>query len=364
LVAKKNGIRVEEFGLGMPPRIFGKKFGETEYTINWLPFGGFVKLTGEEIEDEEDEPKLTSDPRSFASKTPFQRISVLVAGVIMNFLLAVSLYYMIFFVTGFKTFTLPMLFDFNFKFGNQHTISTVITDISDDSAAMGSGIELGEAILTIDGVRVFNVDDVRRELKGKVDQEVLVELEDLKKPIKQPVRGLKVYPKSDDEGNAILGVYLGDAAYITYDGPFQKMFSGFLHSYNVMDYSLYAMGNIFKISFESKDISPVSQSVAGPVGIYNLVGSILQYGEENVALSLMDYVALMSLSLAFINIMPFPALDGGRVIFILVEKIRGKRVDPVLEGKIHRVGITLLFGLLILVTIKDLNLKDFFSRYF
>ena len=125
-VAKKTGVRVEEFGIGIPPRLFGKKIGETIYSVNLLPFGGFVRLSGEDGVDEDHLEEAISDPENFLSKTPLQRAGIVVAGIVMNALLAVVLYYFFFFFTGFKSLTIPNMFDYEFKFGHVEQINTVV----------------------------------------------------------------------------------------------------------------------------------------------------------------------------------------------------------------------------------------------
>jgi regulator of sigma E protease len=356
LVAKKNGIRVEEFGLGLPPRIVGKKVGETIYSINWLPFGGFVKLTGEDVPDDKSKKEALKDPKSFLAKSPLQRIAVLVAGVVMNLFLAVILFYVLIVSNGYRSFYFPLFFDYDFRFGNEHKIATVVSGLMEGSAADDSGINYGEAILEIDGVKVTDVEDVRREVSGKLNEQVEVVLVDLSTGGLGEERAVTLVPEPDENGEAVLGVYLSSAVYLSYDSLMQKAFSGVLHSYNVLTYSVSTMGGIIRTSFETKDLSPVSSTVAGPVGIYNIVGGILQYAGGKVFLNLIDYTALMSLSLAFINIFPFPALDGGRILFVLFEFVRGKRMNPEIESKIHRFGMIILLALLALVTIKDFTL--------
>ena len=401
IAAKKNGIRVEEFGLGLPPRILGKKIGETLYSLNFLPFGGFVKLTGEDAEEvspeedasetveireedtkvmltdesgntvivEEVEETITEapdtgspiggtggiwDPKSFMAKKPWQRFTVLVAGVFMNTVLAVSLFYIFFLFNGFRTFQMPLFFDYKFRFGETEELGTVVTDIQEGSGAEKAGLQLGEAIVEIDGVKVTDVKDVRAQLVGKQDMGVEVKLVDYKDQADLKTRSLKVGLTSDSEGNPILGVFLSKSVAINYNKPIDKIFAGFLHSYNVIGYSFVSLGKIIGLSVETRDIAPVSQSVSGPVGIYNVIDAVLKYGGSRVWLTIIDYIALMSLSLAAINILPFPALDGGRVTFVVWEWITKKKVNPTWEASVHKIGMFFLLAFIILITIKDL----------
>jgi regulator of sigma E protease len=400
VMARRSGIRVEEFGLGLPPKLFGKKIGDTVYSINALPFGGFVKLTGEDSGEEGadgvssesgtryplqseftdiKEEKITVveteagqvvtdtvteevterqfDPFSYAVKSPWQRIKVLLAGVFMNVVLAVSLFYIFFSINGFQTYQIPLFFDFKFPFGTVKELNTVVGSIEKGKAAETAGIQLGEAVLSIDGVKVNNAKELRAQLVGKTDKEVEVKLMDLKNFNDYTERTLKMKPSLDEEGNPILGVYLSKSAVIFYTKPLDKLFAGFLHSYNVLTYSFSSFGKIIGMSIKARDLTPVSQSVAGPVGIYNIVDTIVKYGGRKVFLTIMDYMALMSLSLAAINVLPFPALDGGRAAFVLVEVIRKKKINAEVEAKIHKAGMIALLVLLVVITLKDILLK-------
>jgi regulator of sigma E protease len=351
LVARKNGVRVEEFGLGLPPRVFGKKIGETIYSLNLLPFGGFVKLSGED--ESEIDSEQPADPRSFISKTPLQRALILVAGVFMNFMLAVVLYYTFFFMTGFKTLTLPLLFDYQFKYGQVNATHTVVAGFSEDSPLEMAGAEPGEAVLRIDGMAVNSLEELRNVLADKAGQEVNVVLTDLR-TTDEVERVLTVVPQANEEGQGILGIFLGSAANLSYEGT-ERVFAGFLHTYNMLSYTRHVLGQLIGLSVSEGSIAPVSEGVAGPVGIYSVVGAILNYGGPQAYLGLIDFIALMSLSLAFLNIMPFPALDGGRLVFVFIEMIVGKRVKPSIEVAIHKWGIALLLGLIVLITIKDVT---------
>ncbi|KKS03306.1 MAG: Membrane-associated zinc metalloprotease [candidate division WWE3 bacterium GW2011_GWF2_41_45] len=349
MAAKANGVRVEEFGWGLPPRVFGKKFGETIYSINLLPFGGFVKLTGEDSE----EATSAKDPKSFTSKTPLQRAIILIAGVFMNVVLAVTIFYVFMFVNGFKTFQMPLIFDYDFKFGETTKIGTVISGIQPGSPAEKAGLTLGEAVTAVNGRKVTDITQFKNTLAEYKGEPVKLTLNDLKDTTYTKIRDVQVSPTKDEAGKPIIGVYLGESVSISYEKPLDRVLVGFYHSYNVMGYSLNTLSQMVALSFKTKDISPVSESVSGPVGIYNLVDMVLKYGGPNAWLTLFDYTALMSLSLALVNIMPFPALDGGRVAFVLFEGVTRKKPNPKTEAAFHRLGMFFLLGFLILITIKD-----------
>jgi regulator of sigma E protease len=354
--AKKFGIKVEEFGFGLPPRVFGKQRGETIYSINALPFGGFVKLLGEESpETEEGEaPETTQlDPRSFSAKQPWKRAIVLVAGVTMNVLLGVALYYVFFSFTGFKSLTLPLLTDYQFRFGEEERMQTVISGFSDDSKADDAGLRVGEAILEINGQPVYTFDSLKGVLADKPNQKVKVLVMDVI-DLDKPVRSVEMETVSNEQGEGILGTYLTEAVVLSYQGS-NKLFAGFMHSYNVMAYSTHTFKDLIKTAFVEKDVAPVSSSVSGPVGIFGVVGGIIDYGGKEALLGLIDLIALLSLSLAFLNIMPFPALDGGRLVFVIYEGITRKKVSPHLENSLHKWGMLVLLSLIVLVTIKDVS---------
>ncbi len=336
--------------MGIPPRIWGKKIGETIYSINWLPFGGFVRLFGEDIE-EADQTTLTH-PRSYMSKTPLQRASILSAGVFMNLVLAISSYYLLFTFTGFKTLNLPIFFDYKFKYGQVTSIDTVVSAFSEGSPADTAGVEIGEAIMEIDGVPVNNVEEIRAAVKEKPNQEVVVLVKDMKRNTKDVVRSVRFSTTTDDEGNGLLGVLITESATIYYPN---KLTAPFAHAYNMLTYTMSTFGEFIKLAVKVKSIEPVSSGVSGPVGIYSVINSIISYGGIDAALGLIDFVALLSLSLALINIMPLPALDGGRLMFVFYEMIFKKPVNIKVEAIIHKWGMAFFLGILVLVTVKDIR---------
>ncbi len=376
IASRKNGVRVEEFGLGYPPRIFGKQIGETIYSLNLIPFGGFIRITGEDAEDGKNgkeikeinkdeyknEKNYVVDLKSFSSKTPWQKIAILSAGIIMNLLLAVFLYYVFFVANGFRSFYIPMVFDHKFRFGEETAYSTVVFDMENDSPAQKAGISAGQTILKVDGEDISDYMDLRKHLSGKTGKDVIVETIDITDHTYKDRKTYIVIPvtnvnqKTEEDGDSIIGVYLGEAVSISYNKPLDKILSGPFHAYNMLSYSTDALWKIIKMSIVSRDMEPVSSSVTGPVGIYKIMSSILKDGGNNTILVLLDTVAIISLGFAFTNILPIPALDGGKIAFKLYEVITKKKVNSNFEENVHKVGMLLLLVLSVLITIKDLKL--------
>ena len=361
LAAKKAGVKVEEFGLGYPPRLWGKQIGETIYSINWLPFGGFTKIVGEGAENEEEEKEYLSDPRSFASKTNGKKILILSAGIIMNLIMAVVLFYIFFVINNFKTFYIPMLFDYKFRFGREKVFNTVVFDTEKDSAAKEAGIQFGDVITKIDGVSINNIMEMRKALAGKAGKTVKVEILDLKDrtystyKIIDVVPKTNVSPKSSDEVDAQIGVYTGQAVSIVYDKPWEKILVGPLHSYNILAYSIIAFGKIIGLSVTTHDMEPISSSMAGPVGVFNIIGAVFKSGGPKIFLTLLDTLGIVSLGFAFSNILPIPALDGGRIAFKVYEVITRKKISTKVEANVHKIGMIALLILSVLIAYNDLR---------
>ncbi|MBP8960696.1 site-2 protease family protein [Patescibacteria group bacterium] len=366
MVAKRNGILVEEFGLGIPPRVFGKKFGDTIYSINLFPFGGFVRLKGED--SNEITSQDLSDTSNFVSKTAWQRMAVISAGVIMNMLFGVIIFYLFLGLNGFKSKEIPLLFPYEFRFGNVEKSNTVIFGLDENSPLLNADfpVALGDTLVSIEGEAVNSLYDVRRLVEDKAGQEISVvikpaspdTLTSSKESLKDDLVELKVYPFVDSEdpkNPARLGVYLGSVAQIHYDTPLQKATAGFTHSYNILSYTISTMKNIVGFSIEERTAEPLAETVSGPVGIYSIVSKILSFSRKEALINLLDLMGQISVSLAFLNILPLPALDGGRIFFIIVELVTKKRVNPNFEARVHQFGMAALLGLLVVVTIRDLG---------
>lgn len=347
--AKKFNIKVLEFGFGIPPRAWGKKIGETIWSLNWLPFGGFVRLLGED----ESDPDVLDNKRSFAAQKVSKRILVVVAGVAMNLLLAWLLLYIVLGSQGFKT-KLPLLADYNFTGINQTVESAIIVgNIAAGSPAQSAGLKDGDRIIAINGEVVQSSDRFVEEVKANAGKEITLTVSDIQD---QERRDVTLTPRENPpEGQGALGVSLGglQTVNLSFDTPLQKAFAAPIYSYNLILYSGKILGDTIGYSFQKRDLTPVSNAVAGPVGITAVVGQILSV--KNPLIPYLDFVAALSLNLAVVNILPFPGLDGGRLLFLAIEAITRKKTHAVIEKYVHTIGLVVLLSLIFLITISDIR---------
>lgn len=365
LVAKRLGIKVEEFGFGFPPRLFGKKKGETMYSVNALPFGGFVKLYGEDeagggklkVKSEKFKVDEVKDlKRAFFARAAHERASVVVAGVVMNVLLAAVIFYVYLGISGFRA-EIPLVYPYHF-FGVSETTTSevVISGVAKDGPAAAAGISPFSKVIAVNGVSVMNgkslVDTINKN-KGKV---ITLAWQDLKTKKTQTATLTPRQNPPKNEGPLGIALFSNTTAILSYDTVPQKLFSGFVHPLNLTAYNMSIMAKLIAVSFREHSAAPVSEGVSGPVGIYSLVGNIIQIPDARERLlQVLNLAGILSMSLAFFNILPIPALDGGRFFFILIELATGKRVHPRFEGLAHAVGMAVLFGLIILITINDIG---------
>lgn len=364
-VAKKFGIKVEEFGFGLPPRIWGWKKGETIYSLNWLPIGGFVKLFGEDeagagrinIKDQKSNIKNKDANRAFFSRSIGQRAAVILAGVFMNAVLAVVIYYVFMFVGGFKA-ELPLLGQHDFFLVNEKVKTDVIVNqVAKNSPAEKIGLTPFSHVLSINGEKMATVTDFSKVIKENRGKEVVLEWQDATK--EQKIHKAIVIPRVNppkNEGAIGISFFPMQTVTLSYDTPTQKVLSGFVHPANLMAYNFSIMSNLVNVSVKEKTMEPLSQGVSGPVGIFSLVGTIVDIPDARErALQLLNLAGLLSISLAFFNVLPIPGLDGGRFFFILIEAVTRKKVNQKVEGYAHAIGMILLIGLIILVTFKDIG---------
>lgn len=340
IVARRGGIGVEEFGFGLPPRIWGKKYKGTLYSVNWLPFGGFVKLVGEDTGDEHSDAK-----NSFQVKSLGRRMAVVLAGVAMNFVVAVVIFYIVLFATDFKV-SLPLLTDHKFRFVNQST-QVIVVPIQGSPAAE-AGIKTGDTIVAANETAIKSAQDLQNVIRTNGDKPIVFTLADF---TNNQRRQVTVVPKYDEKlkGPAI-GVGIDEFVALSYQTLPQKLFAGFAHSYNLTDYSFRYLGRVIGYSIAHRDFSGVSQNVSGPVGIAQITAQAVSYGP----ISVLQIIGLLSLNLAVMNVLPIPALDGGRFLFLVIEAILRRKVRPAIEKWTHTIGFAVLIGLILLVTYSDI----------
>jgi len=364
-MAKKFGIKVEEFGFGFPltPAIWQRKIGETVYSFYPVLIGGFVKLYGEDEAGagrvsvkEQTKTEKEDEKRAFYSHPLWERIVIVVAGVIMNALLAVVLYYVFLAMGNFQT-QLPLIGDHHF-FGVDQKVTTqiVISEVEKNSPADKAGITPFSTVTSIDGEKTVPLDAFANIIKQHAGEPLTITWQDENT---QKNHTAVVIPRlHPPKGQGQLGVafYPSNTVTLAYDTPTQKLFSGFVHPANLMAYNFDALGYLIHISLQEKSVTPVSEGVSGPVGIGYVVGSIIQIPNvQERIMQLLNLVGLLSISLAFFNVLPIPGLDGGRLFFLLIEAVTRKKVNPKIEGYIHAVGMAVLILLLFLITIKDIN---------
>jgi len=311
--AKLFGVRVDEFGLGFPPRVAGRRVRGTLYSLNAIPLGGFVKMRGENGED--------TAPDSFGAKPPWQRLVILAAGPIMNVLLAVAVFFVMFSVGYPKGLT-------------------TITGVASGSPAQRAGLIAGDRITRVDGRTVADRAALQDAIAARLGHAVTLTVVD--SGITRIVRVVpRVHPPN---GQGAVGIVMARTV-IVHVGPGTALresvgqVGGMVASVPSLLASIPAHG---------------AQNVSGPIGIANVttqaVGASRQIGPSPV----FSVLAILSTSLGVLNLLPIPALDGGRILFVLVSWIRRRNLDPELEGLIHAAGMAFLLVLIAFISYQDI----------
>jgi len=351
--ARRLGVKAEEFGFGFPPRALGffkSKSGRwrflksnispdslaeeerpvgTVYSLNWLPLGGFVKIKGENGEGKQD-----SD--SFAAKALWRRALILSAGVIMNIVLAAALLsvgYMI---------GLPQSLDEVKASAQVSEAQVFVMEVLPDSVAAQAGVESGDIIKAVEGQKITSNEELQDLVSKRTDQDTSFTI----------IRGgeeqnIIIRPSfSEAVDRAVIGVSIYASGLVRY--PF---FTAIWEGIKLTGLTFWLIILAFYSLIRDLIIGvSVSGQVAGPVGIATLTGQVASLGITY----LLQFMALLSLNLALVNILPFPALDGGRLLFLLIEKFKGKPVRQSVEAWIHTIGFWLLITLILVITYKDI----------
>ncbi len=358
IIAKKNGVLVEEFGFGLPPRLFGIKKGETLYSINLIPLGGFVKLYGEEYHEILENKKIKNPKqKAFIYKKPYQKFLIIIGGVIMNLFLGISIFYYLLFSNNFKSDLIPLMTQkADFKFGSQEK-KVIIVGVKKNSPAEKAKIKFQDVVLRYkinqDNWKEINsASQFIQIIKMIKNNDIYFEFENNQNGEKKIIKVKPIFDKSLNR--YVIGVSLADGVILKYDKPIEKIFSGFLHSYNLIDYNFKVLADLFSQAYKEKDVSSVSQAFSGPVGIFAVIQDTVSSSGQKLVNNLLNLIALLSLSLAIMNVLPFPALDGGRMIFVFYEWIFKKIPNKTVEQYINLIGFLILISLGILISINDI----------
>jgi regulator of sigma E protease len=322
-MARIIGVKVEEFGFGLPPRIWGKKMGKngTIYSLNWLPIGGFVKLAGED-EDDGEGKKVKGKARKeyFFARSKKERAVILLAGVTMNFLLAV----------GITTYLLTQ--------GVQEVSGRVhIVQVMPGSPARIAGMKENDIINNFK-----TPDQLIAYVKVHAGQPVTFTVVRGTQTLEITLTPRVQYPK----GEGPTGIAISDLEVKTYplsQAPVEATKINLLRAWEMI-------AGIGSLIGRLAHLQSVGQDVAGPIGIAAVTGQAVKFGWKAV----LEFMSILSLNLAVLNVLPIPALDGGRLAFVFLEKILGRKVRPAFEQSTHQIGMIILFILILLISINDI----------
>ncbi|HEY4511947.1 MAG TPA: M50 family metallopeptidase [Candidatus Paceibacterota bacterium] len=340
IVAKKSGIRVDEFGLGFPPKLWSKRFGETTYSLNLIPFGGFVKIHGENPDEES-----TSGPdsgRSFVNKPRHIQALVLIAGILFNIIFAWLLL-----SASFLGGIAASSEDYAVYASRISDARIIIIGTTKDSPAETAGLKAGDRLLalragTMSLAEPLEVENIQEFISSNKNKEVTVTYsrgDERKEVSVTPQEGLV-------PDRAIIGVSMDKAG--TLQLPFHLALyeGGRLTIHMVKGVSVGLFQFIWGAVRGGADLT----SVSGPVGIVGLVGDATKLGFTY----LLSFTALISINLAIINLIPFPALDGGRLLFVAIESIIRRAINPKISNTVNAVGFSLLLFFMLFITYKDI----------
>ena len=333
LMAKKMGVKVEEFGIGLPPRLFGIKKGETLYSVNLLPIGGFVKLYGEEYDELNHKNKTKQNKnRTFVNKKPWQKTLIVLGGVIGNFLLG----WFIFSYLVTQGVPVP-------------TNKVIVEKVTKNSPASMAGLKEKDVILKfvppISPISLIPLTSstsliaLTQKYAG-TNIKLLVQRNDQQLTV-------DLIPRlNPPKGEGPLGVSITsfvEKKYPWYTAPFY----GLVEAFSITAKIATELGKILFgfITFQKQNVD-----VAGPIGIANLAGQAIKCGRN----AFLEFLALLSLTLAIINILPFPALDGGRLVFVLYKGITKKKPNKNFEKYTNLIGFVMLLSLAALITVSDI----------
>jgi regulator of sigma E protease len=320
ITARRAGVVVQEFGFGLPPRIFGYEYKGVIYSLNWIPFGAFVKMLGEE------DPTAEG---SFASKSKLTRSIILAAGSAMNFFLAV------------------VVFAFAYMTGWPTPVEVEIAEVAAGSPAQTAGLQSGDVVTAVDGQQVTLVEDFQRLVRERTGTSVALGVRRGQETLQ-----LTMTPRvNPPPGEGAIGVRIQPRTRPVAHNPLESIWLGFRRAVSVIAFTLAAPLMVIQGSLPGEMLRPI-----GLPGMAQVTSQAVEATRQSGYLyPLLVMTGTFSAGLAIANMLPIPALDGGRLFFIFIEAIRGRRISPERESLVHFVGIVVLIALMILIAVNDIQ---------
>ncbi|MHB8619717.1 MAG: RIP metalloprotease RseP [Chloroflexota bacterium] len=316
-VAKLSGVTVKEFGFGYPPRLFGVTYKGTMYSVNLLPLGGFTRMAGEDGSE-----AAALEPGSFSSQPKRRRALILAAGSAMNAILA------------------PLLLTAAFMIGMPTPTGNVfVTAVQPGSPAQAAGLRPGDQVTAIEGHAVHSARGFKRQVDFRLGQPTTFTVERQGRPAGYVTLAPRANPPA---GQGAVGVGIEEKM-VPQQYPLWSAFAQGVKG-SAMIFVAIWLGLIETVR------GIVAPDFLGPVGIASVTGQVAQLGP----VYLLQFAAFLSVNLAILNLIPFPALDGGRLLFVAIEAVRGRRVDPRKEGVVHLIGMAILLTFIVLISYHDL----------
>lgn len=354
LIARLIGAKVEEFALGFGPTLLKKKIGETEYMIKALPLGGYVKILGEtEIEK-------TDNPRSLRNKSPILRVFVMIAGIVMNLILATVLYYFVLANNNYRIYLSNNFADFKPYLGEVFAQKTYESEVQYNALTPGgnakkSGMPEKGSIKAIAGKMITyssEIPTILGENKGKSIEAVVCAFEGCTQENKETVYKVDVSP----DGKMGISINPNYVTVLSYEKNILS--SGYAHGINILKLSIVGMSNIFSSAKVSGDYTQAVNTLSGPVGIFLAIDKIKEYG----LVAVISLAADLSLVLGIMNLLPIPALDGGRILLTIPELITRKPINAKFETVLINISFLLLLILMLVVFVKDIVFIEYIKN--
>jgi len=343
LMAKYFGVGVLKFALGFGPKLLWKKIGETEYSIRYVPLGGYVKMLGENTEDEESQ-NLPPDEakKAFNNQHVLKRVAIVAAGPIFNLVLALFLFSGLYLISG------------------DHVMTTEIGQVRPESPAYNAGLKKGDVILSVQGNMLESWSEIKKQVQDQAGKPLVIAVQRGNEILSLTITPEESVVKNifgEEVKSALIGIVASGKYKKLEMGPGQAIREGFRKSWEVIHLTCITVVKLFQ------GVVPI-ETVGGPIKIAQMTG---QLAKESFVF-LIPFMAVISISLGILNLFPIPILDGGVIVFLLFELIIGKPVSPKKTEFAQKVGIALLVLLMLTVTYNDLigieSIKKFFGNLF